>query len=206
MAFAGARLSLAFSPADWLHLLGQFLLLSLLSIGGAIATVPDMQRTLVLQQHWLSNAQFTDSIALAQAAPGPNVLFVAVLGWNVGLNAGGGAAAGVWAWASAALGMTLAMGGILLPSTTLTLLASRWAHVHRERPAVRAFKQGMAPVVVGLMLGTGWLLAAALLPPSGRAWPLIALCVASTLLVWRTHIHLLWLLGAGTLLGALGWV
>lgn len=199
-------MTLVFGPADWWALLGQFLLLSLLSIGGAIATVPDMQRTLVLQHHWLSDAQFAHSIALAQAAPGPNVLFVALLGWNVGLNAGGGPLAGGWAWASAALGMSLAMGGILLPSTTLTLLASRWAHVHRERAAVRAFKQGLAPVVVGLMLGTGWLLAAALMPAGALNGPLAGLTTLATVLVWRTRIHLLWLLGAGALLGALGWV
>ena len=68
------------SGAELLGLFGHFLLLSLLAVGGAITTAPDMHRYLVTQQHWLSDAQFTSSIAIAQAAPGPNVLFVAVLG------------------------------------------------------------------------------------------------------------------------------
>ena len=69
---------------DLLALMGHFLTLSMLSIGGAIATAPDMHRFLVGERGWITDAEFTASIALAQAAPGPNVLFVAVLGWNVG--------------------------------------------------------------------------------------------------------------------------
>ena len=71
------------AASDLLALFGHFLVLSLLAVGGAITTAPDMHRYLVVDQRWLSDAQFTASVALAQAAPGPNVLFVAVLGWNV---------------------------------------------------------------------------------------------------------------------------
>jgi len=87
--------------ASWLDLFTHFASLSLLAVGGAITTAPDMHRYLVGEQGWLSDAQFSSSIALSQAAPGPNVLFVALLGWNVGLNAGGGPAAGAVAWGMA---------------------------------------------------------------------------------------------------------
>ena len=50
------------------------------------------------------------------------------------------------------------MTGMLLPSTTLTYFATRWGHRNRELRVVRAFKQGMAPIVVGLLLATGWVL------------------------------------------------
>ncbi len=189
--------AITLTPADWLLLLGHFLALSLLSVGGAIATAPDMHRFLVDEHHWLTDAQFTASIAIAQAAPGPNVLFVALLGWNTGLNAAG--------LPGAALGLLLAMAGILVPSSTLTYLAASWGHRNRELLAVRAFKQGMTPVVLALLIATGWLLAA----PGGfrieRA-PSLALSVVAMLLVWRTRIHLLWLLGAGALLGWFGLV
>jgi chromate transporter len=79
--------------ADWLNLFGHFLLLSLMSLGGAISTSSEMHRFLVEQHHWLTQEQFNDSIALAQAAPGPNVLFVALMGWHVGMNAGSTGAA-----------------------------------------------------------------------------------------------------------------
>ena len=87
-------LPLALGAGDWLHLFLYYLSLSLLAVGGAIATAPDMHRFLVERQAWLTDPQFSASIAIAQAAPGPNVLFVALLGWNVGVNAGGPGLAG----------------------------------------------------------------------------------------------------------------
>ncbi|MEG0141939.1 MAG: chromate transporter [Comamonas sp.] len=188
---------------DWLHLLVYFLTLSLMAVGGAITAAPDMHRYLVDGNHWLTETQFTSSIAIAQAAPGPNVLFIALLGWNVGLNAGGGS--GPQAWTLGALGVTISMVGILLPSSLLTWQASRWGQRNRDKRGVRAFKQGMAPLVIGLLLATGWLLGSA----SGqwqKDWKLWLLSLVCTLMVWRTRIHLLWLLGGGALLGALHWV
>jgi len=133
------------------------------------------------------------------------VLFVALMGWHVGLNAGGGLGAGWVGWGSALLGVLLAMLGILLPSTTLTFVASRWGHQNRELRAVRAFKQGLAPVVVALLIATGWILTAAH-GANLTHWPLWLLTIVVAVLVWRTRLHLLWLLGAGALVGALGWV
>jgi chromate transporter len=180
---------------DWLDLFLQYLALSLLSIGGAISTVPEMHRYLVERQHWLSETQFNGSISMAQAAPGPNVLFVALMGWNVGLNAGS-------AWYGL-LGVVVTMTGILLPSTGLTYFAARWGHRNRQLRAVRAFKQGMAPVVVGLMISTGWILASAN-SHTMRDWPLWLLTLATIFLVVRTRLHLLWMLAAGALVGAFG--
>jgi chromate transporter len=191
--------------AHWLDLFLHFASLSLLAVGGAITTAPDMHRYLVSEQGWLSEAQFTSSIALSQAAPGPNVLFVALLGWNVGLNAGGGPGVGWLAWGWALLGVVVSLVAIMLPSSVLTYTATQWGHRNRELRAVRAFKTGMAPIVIALLIATGWLLSATHNQPL-RDWPLWLLTVATTLLVWRTRIHLLWLIGAGGLLGALGWV
>lgn len=191
---------------DWVALFAQYLMLSLLSVSGAITTVPDMHRYLVDQHHWLTEAQFTSSVAIAQAAPGPNVLFVGLMGWNVGLNAGGGIGAGPEAWLLGLLGLAVTMLGILLPSTTLTYFATRWGHRNRERREVRAFKQGMAPVVVGLLIATGWVLAAGNVATDVPAWRLWLLSGTAAFIVWRTRMHLLWLLGAGALLGAFGLV
>ena len=188
---------LVFGAHEWFELFLHYLSLSLLSIGGAISTAPDMHRFLVDKQHWLTDAQFNASIAIAQAAPGPNVLFIALLGWNVGMNAGG--------MLTGLLGVFLALLGILIPSTVLTYTAAQWGHRNRELRAVRAFKQGMAPIVVALLIATGCILAGA----NGKAgnsvaqnWPVWLLTGTTALIVWRTRIHLLWLLAAGA---ALGW-
>ena len=198
-------MSMAPTLANWLDLFTHFASLSLLAVGGAITTAPDMHRYLVGQQGWLSDAQFSSSIALSQAAPGPNVLFVALVGWNVGLNAGGGPAGGALAWGMALLGVLVTMVAIMLPSSVLTYTATRWAHRNRELRAVRAFKTGMAPIVIALLIATGWLLSVAHDQPA-RDWRLWLLTVTSILLVWRTKVHMLWLIGAGALLGAFGWV
>lgn len=188
---------LVFAWQDWLSLFAHYLSLSLLAVGGAITTASDMHRFLVVEQHWLTDAQFNASIAIAQAAPGPNVLFIALMGWHVGLNVGG--------MLTGLLGVVTTMVGILIPSTTLTYLAAQWGHRNRTLGVVRAFKQGMAPIVVALLIATGWILAQS--NGSGlKNWPLWLLTGLTALIVWRSKIHLLWLLGAGALLGWLGLV
>lgn len=192
---------LVFAVQDWLTLFLHYLSLSLLSVGGAITTATDMHRFLVEEQHWLTEAQFNASIAIAQAAPGPNVLFIALLGWNIGLNAGG--------MLTGLLGVFITMMGIMIPSTTLTYLAAQWGHRNRQLRAVRAFKQGMAPIVVALLIATSWVLATANSQGDGgwhQNWPAWFLAATTALVVWRTRLHLLWLLGAGAVLGWYGWI
>jgi chromate transporter len=171
--------------SELLALFGHFLLLSLLAIGGAITVAPDMHRVLVGEMGILDDAQFNSSIAIAQAAPGPNVLFVAVMGYQ---------AAGL-------AGAAATMLGIMLPSTTLALAAARWSHARREWRAIRAFKAGMAPLVIALMFSTSWILTT-----QTPGWKHALLTVAAALLVWRTRIHLLWLIGAGAVVGGMGWI
>jgi chromate transporter len=222
-------LHLTLDWADWLNLFGHFLTLSLMSVGGAISTTSEMHRFLVEQHHWLTQEQFNQSIALAQAAPGPNVLFVALMGWHVGMNAGSTAAA--------LFGVLVTMVGIMTPSTVVTYTVAGWGHRNRDLRAVRAFKQGMAPIVIALLLSTAWIMAssAAVVPPPAGAglaahsaaavpagaglgasadaaramlaqWPLWLTVIVSCLVIWRTRIHLLWLLAAGAVLGALGMI
>ena len=173
------------SAADLLALFGHFLVLSLLAVGGAITTAPDMHRYLVTEQHCLTDAQFNASIAIAQAAPGPNVLFVAVLGWNV----------------AGPLGALATMSGILIPSTVLSLWATRWGAQRRETRGVRAFTTGMAPLTLGLLLATGWLLA----EPARRSIGGLLLVVATVAVMLRTRLSPMWLVAAGAVVGAAGW-
>lgn len=196
---------LALHTADWLHLFLHFLMLSLLAIGGAVTTVPDMHRFIVTDNGWLSQSEFSAGIALAQAAPGPNVLFVALLGWQIGINSAGGHSAGVSAWPVGLLGVLVSLTAMLLPSSTLTYVATQWAQRNREKRVVKAFKQGMAPIVIALLVATGWVLSAAHSDPA-QDWRLWLVTAVSTVVVWRTRLHLLWLLGAGALLGGLGWI
>ena len=176
--------------AGLLGLFTHFLVLSLLAVGGAITTAPDMHRYLVTEQHWLSDAQFTSSIAIAQAAPGPNVLFVAVLGWNV----------------AGPLGALVTMTGCLLPSTVLSLWAARWGAARGETRAVRAFKAGLTPLTLGLLLSTGWVLSLPYIGDAAHRWGAVALIAVSVLAMMRPRLSPMWLVGLGAVVGGLGWV
>lgn len=195
---------LTLDAAGWLHLLAYYLSLSLLSVGGAMATAPEMYRHTVEQQGWLSAHQFSDSIAIAQAAPGPNIMYVALLGWNIGLNAMA-PLTGWTAWLVALASCLVCMGGMLLPSSWLTWSSTRWLRRNHARRGVRAFRWGMMPLVVGMVLATGWILATRA-TDTGQPWAMWALTAATAALVWKTKLHLLWMLAAGALLGSLGWI
>ena len=194
---------ISMSPFDWFDLFLHYAALSLLSMGGAITTAPEMHRYLVDEKHWLSDASFSSSIALAQSAPGPNVLFVALMGWNIGLNAGGGLSAGMSAWPLGFLGIGITMAGIMLPSSFLTYTATKWAHENRNLISVRSFKSGMAPIVIGLLIATGWLLTAAH-NNMAKDWKLWLLTAMAFGLMIKTRIHILWLIAGGGAAGALG--
>lgn len=178
------------SAGDLVAMCGHFMLLSLLAVGGAITTASDMQRYLVVEHGWISDAQFSASIAIAQAAPGPNVLFVAVLGWNV----------------AGPLGVVATTVGTLLPSTLLTLYATRWAEQRRTTRGVRAFTAGMAPLTIGLLSATGWVLAEPYLRDPGSRWGAVALVVTTVAAMLRGGIGPLWLVALGAVVGALGFV
>ena len=194
---------ISMTPFDWFDLFLHYAALSLLSMGGAITTAPEMHRYLVDEKHWLSDASFSSSIALAQSAPGPNVLFVALMGWNIGLNAGGGLSAGMSAWPMGFLGIGITMAGIMMPSSFLTYTATKWAHENRNLISVRSFKSGMAPIVIGLLVATGWLLTAAHNNMT-KDWKLWLLTAVAFGLMLKTRIHILWLIAGGGAAGALG--
>jgi chromate transporter len=183
------------SALDWLSLWLHFSMLSLIAVGGAMSMLPGMHRFLVDEHAWLTEPQFASSIALGQIAPGPNVLFVAMMGWNVGANAGG------LHWAL--LGALICLVGMVLPSSLLTLVATRWAHRNQNNRGIRAFKQGMTPLVVALLISTAWLLIA----PQVQVGASISYWVfggLALLVLWKTRVQLLLVLLVGAVLGAAG--
>ena len=174
----------ALSSADLLGLLGHFLVLSLFAVGGAITTAPDMHRYIVDEHHWISDAQFTSSIAIAQAAPGPNILFVGLLGWSV----------------AGPLGMLATLAGIMLPSSLITFVVGRLRQAKRDALAVQAFSVGLAPLTIGLLLATGWVLALPLV-----THPVSMLLVPATIVfMLATRRSPLWMIALGAVVGAFG--
>ena len=170
----------------WAELAGlcvHFMVLSLLAVGGAITTAPDMQRYLVGEQGWMSDAQFTTGVAIAQAAPGPNILFVAVMGWHV---------AGL-------AGVLATMLGIMGPSSVLAFIVGRYGQRRADAIGLRAFTAGLTPLTLGLLLSTGWVLTA----PTRHQWVAVALVIGAVVVSVRSKISPMWLIAAGAVVGAL---
>lgn len=164
----------------------EFALLSFVAFGGATALLPEMHRVVVDHHHWLDDTTFTHLYAIAQAAPGPNVLVVTLIGWEI---------AGLLGALAATLAMCLPM------SVLIYLLIDRWESFAGRRWQ-KAISLGVAPLAVGLVFSGATLIAqAAGFGPA--AWGLVAVSVAVNL---RTKLHPLWLIGAGALIGLLGWV
>jgi chromate transporter len=170
--------------SDVLQLAGHFALLSVLAVGGAISLASEMQRYLVVEHGWIDALQFNASIAIAQAAPGPNVLFVALLGWSVAGPAG----------------MVAAMAGIMVPSSILTFVVGRLRHARRDALAVQAFSVGLAPLTIGLLAATGWVLAL----PVAQQQLSVLLVPATIVFMLKTMRSPLWMIAAGAVVGALG--
>jgi chromate transporter len=169
--------------ADLAGLCAHFMVLSLLAVGGAITTAPDMQRYLVGQQGWMSDAQFTTGVAIAQAAPGPNILFVAVMGWHV---------AGV-------AGVLATMLGIMGPSSVLAFVVGRYGQRRADAIGLRAFTAGLTPLTLGLLLSTGWVLTA----PVRHEWVAVVLVIGTVGVSVRSKLSPMWLIAAGAVVGAL---
>ena len=164
----------------------EFALLSCVAFGGATALLPEMHRVVVEQHHWLNDATFTHLYAIAQAAPGPNVLVVTLIGWEIAGLAG-------------ALSATLAM--CLPMSVLIYLLIDRWEGFAGRRWQ-KAISLGVAPLAVGLVFSGATLIAQA--AEFGVAACLLVL--ATVVANLNTRLHPLWFIGVGAALGLLGWL
>lgn len=167
-----------------LELFLEFALLSFVAFGGATALLPEMHRVVVDNHHWLDDTTFTHLYAIAQAAPGPNVLVVTLIGWEVAGLAG-------------ALATTLAM--CLPMSILIYLLIDRWENLSGKRWQ-KAISIGVAPLAVGLVFSGATLIAQA----AGFGWAAWALVAATVAVNLRSKLHPLWLIGIGAVLGLLG--
>lgn len=166
-----------------LQILLAFGTLSLLAIGGANAVLPEMHRLLVEVHGWMDDATFSQLFALAQAAPGPNILAASVMGWHIAGPAG----------------LVAATIGMLLPAALLAWAVAGLTHRLSGAAWLKPAQFGLVPVAVGLIAASGVIMAGA----AGTGWLSWAIIGVSTLFVWRTSLSPLWVLAGGGALGLL---
>lgn len=159
-------------------------LMSLMAVGGGVVLLaPQVGQYVVEGRHWLSNEQFSAAYAIAQAAPGPNLLFISLVGWLIG------------GW-SGAVFTTIA---VIVPSTLLTLGAIRLQARHAGGRLSRALGEAFGPMSIGLMAATAWLFTRI----SNTDWRADVLTILSALILLRTRLNPVLLIAAGAMAGAL---
>jgi chromate transporter len=116
-----------------------FAALSLVSIGGVNAVLPEIRRQVVDVQGWMNDAAFADLFAISHAAPGPNIIMVSLIGWQL---------AGL-------AGLFVATLAIMIPSCSLAFVAGRIVTRWSDSRWIGLLKEGLIPVTLGLILASG---------------------------------------------------
>jgi chromate transporter len=173
-------------PATLAALFLQFAVLSLFAVGGGGSAVPEMHRQTVEIARSLTDRQFSELFAIAQAAPGPNIMFVALLGHFI---------AGVPGAAVA----TVAMCG---PSCILACAASQVVERFRKARWRIAIQAGLVPVTIGLIVASALIIARG----ANRDWVSFAITATTFAVVYWTRLSPLVVFAGAALLGLVGFV
>lgn len=162
----------------------QFATLSLVAFGGANVVIPEIHRQAVDVRHWMTNQDFAALFAIAQAAPGPNFLVTTLVGWK---------AAGL-------AGALVATGAMCLPSCLLTFWVAKAWDRYRDASLRIAIGAGLAPVTVGFVFSSAFVLIRA----ADNQWKLFLVSGASAAVACFTRLNPLWCLLAAAALGLTG--
>ena len=167
-----------------LHLAILITVLSLLAFGGANAIVPELHRQVVDVMGAMTDADFTNLFALAQTAPGPNVMILSLVGWQLAGTAG----------------LAVATAATVIPTSVLALVAGRFLSRAGDNRALKAVKAGLVPLAIGLILASGFVLARA----ADRDALSIAVTIFGALALVLSRINPIWLMAAAAGAGIAG--
>src|SRR5689334_11627593 len=173
------------SPTAPIALTAHLLLVSSISFGGFPTVLPDVRNFVVASHGWMTDQEFANLFAMAQSIPGPNmILMMSFVGWKV------------WGFP----GAVAAAGATFGPPCVIYYSAYRLWHRFRHAGWQPIVRRGLVPVVAGLVIASGIVMARA----ADADWQAAAVTAAAVMLMLRTRINPLWLLCAGSALGGLG--
>ncbi|MBV8531589.1 MAG: chromate efflux transporter, partial [Candidatus Eremiobacteraeota bacterium] len=135
---AGAYQSVAVPKLFWF-----FFKTGLLVFGSGLVIVPFLKAYVVDQYHWLSNQAFLDAVAIGIVSPGPVVITATFVGYLNHRLPG-------------AIAATL---GIFTPSLIFVLFGTPLLRRYRSNGRLQGFVRGITVSVVGVLLGTSFLVA-----------------------------------------------
>jgi chromate transporter len=170
----------------YLSLLTIFAVCSVIAVGGATSAVPEMHRQTIDVHHWITDRTFTELFAIAQASPGPNVVFVTLLGHYI---------AGV-------PGALIAMFAMCAPSCTIAYFAAKLVDRFKHAPWRILLQAGLVPMTIGLIASSALIVARA----ADHDVATLAITAATFALCYWTRITPLFALGLAAILGLTGLV
>ena len=160
-----------------------FTQLSLIAFGCGFTVLPEMQRQVVDIHHWMTAQEFSALFAMAQAAPGPNMMIVPLVGWHVaGLS-----------------GLLVASTAKFLPSSIITVLVMQGWSKFKDKKWRRVLQQALQPVTVGTVLASAWIISDA----AATNTVLIIMVIVATLFSLMKKVHPLHVLIGGAALGVI---
>src|ERR1700747_944714 len=173
------------SPIAPIALTAHLLLVSSISFGGFPTVLPDVRNFVVGTHGWMTNQEFANLFAMAQSIPGPNmILMMSFVGWKVGGFPG-------------AVASAFATFG---PPCTMYFAAYRLWDRFRNAPWQRIVRLGLVPVIMGLVIASGTVMARA----ADTSWRAVAVTIAAAAVALATRLSPIWMLLAGAALGGLG--
>ena len=164
----------------------QFLILWFLAIGGPSTIFPDIHRYVVEVHHLLTGEQFAEIYTVAQVAPGPNAMYVTLIGWYLA------------GWK----GVVATTVPLLVPATTLTMLVGHLNERYPDAPIFRAIRRGLMPITIGLVFAGAMIL----MRTVNHDWRGYLITFITVAVVLRKPWNPLWLFAGGALAGILGFV
>jgi chromate transporter len=161
-----------------IQIASTFAIISLVSIGGVNAVLPEIRRQVVDIQGWMTDASFANAFAISHVAPGPNSIMVSLIGWQL---------AGV-------AGLLVATLAIMVPSCSLAFFVGRAVARWSDNRWIGLLREGLIPVALGLILASG----VSMMRTADRDVLTLAISVATAAFVVFSRRNPLWALAAGT--------
>src|SRR6202162_5207448 len=172
-------------PSILVALTTHLALLSSISFGGFPSVLPAVRDLVVGNHGWMTDQDFSNFFAPAQAVPGPNmILMMSFVGWKV------------WGIPGAVASALATFG----PPCAIYFAAYRLWDRFRAAPSQHIVRLGLVPVTIGLVIGSGTVMARA----ADANWQTIGVTVAAAALMLWTRLNPLAILFAGGVLGGFG--
>lgn len=116
----------------------QFLIVSIIAVGGGQASLPIIERKTVGDMHWISPGVFGTAVAFSYVTPGPLSILATFIGYQV---------AGL-------LGALSATIGVFVAPWFIIILTSAQVNRFRKNKALKNFMDGAKFAVIGLLAVT----------------------------------------------------